>query len=154
MTTRSAFHALVFFTISVFTFLPGMAWAQPYGYGYPPYPPPPGYEQRSVPPSPAYSGQRKQPAGKQGSVEISSPKDGAQIPRNQPVSLVYSVDPGPKGDHVHVYIDGEEVTMLRQLEGQYRVGPLQPGRHQLAIKVVNRGHVPIGIESSVTVYVR
>jgi hypothetical protein len=152
MNARTVLQVFVLLFPSVFTFLPVRAWAQP--YGYPPYPPPPGYERRSAVPSPSYSGQREQPSAEQGSVKISSPKNGAQIPRNQSVDLVYSVDPGPAGDHVHVYVDGEEVAMLRQLEGRYRVGPLQPGRHRLAIKVVNRGHVPIGIESSVMVYVR
>jgi hypothetical protein len=85
------------------------------------------------------------------SVTIHAPQDGAELATGEPVTLKYKVVPGPRGDHVHVYVNGGEVAILRELDGSYVVGPLGPGRHELAIKVVNRAHVPIGVESSVTV---
>jgi hypothetical protein len=89
-----------------------------------------------------------------GSVTISSPEDGARLKAGQPITLSYRVLPGPQGDHVHVYVDGDEVAILRELEGNFVLDPLPLGRHELAIKVVNRGHVPIGVESAIHVEVR
>jgi hypothetical protein len=121
--------------------------AQP--YGYPGGIGPPGYRQpypAARPPAPA--------AREEASVEILAPRDGLTLGRGDVLTLEYAVDPGPKGDHVHVYVDGREVAMVRKLEGSYRVGRLRPGTHQVAIKVVNRAHVPIGVEQSISVNVR
>jgi hypothetical protein len=85
------------------------------------------------------------------SVIIQAPQDGAALAAGEPVELQYKVVPGPRGDHIHVYVDGAEVAILRELEGTYTVAPQGPGPHELAIKVVNRAHVPIGVESAVTV---
>jgi hypothetical protein len=138
------------------------AFAQPYGppgyappgYGPPGYGAPPGYGRAGYGPvSAAQSGEN--PAQAQAaSVIISEPKDGAQLNGGEQVTLKYKVVPGPQGDHVHVYVDGEEVAILRELEGSYAVGPLTPGRHKVGIKVVNRAHVPIGVASSVAIYVK
>lgn len=111
------------------------ATAQPYGsYGGQP---PPGMAEKM-----------------EGSVIISSPQSGATLSSRQPVMLDYSVDPGPKGDHVHVYVNGREVDVVRRLKGRHNVGSLPPGSYEIAIKVVNRIHVPIGVEASVKVEVR
>lgn len=138
------------------------ASAQPYvppgyappGYGPPGYGAPPGYGRAGY--AHVYAAQSgENPAWEQAaSVTISEPKDGAQLTAGGPVTLKYKVIPGPRGDHVHVYVDGEEVAILRELEGSYAVGSLTPGRHELAIKVVNRAHVPIGVESSIAVEVK
>jgi hypothetical protein len=138
------------------------ALAQPYGpadyappgYGPPGYGPPPRYGHPGY--GPVYSAQsRENPAQAQAaSVTISEPQDGAQLNGGEQVALKYKVVPGPQGDHVHVYVDRREVAILRELEGRYALGPLTPGRHELAIKVVNRAHVPIGVESSIAVEVQ
>jgi hypothetical protein len=139
-----------------------VALAQPYGppayappgYGPPGYGPPPAYGHPGY--GPVYAAQSgENPAQTQAaSVTISEPKDGGQLTAGGPVTLKYKAIPGPQGDHVHVYVDGREVAILRELEGSYAVGPLTPGRHELAIKVVNRAHVPIGVESSIAVEVK
>lgn len=119
------------------------AQAQPYGgygYGY-------GSTQTAVPAG-------NPSASEEASVTIWTPKDGAAVPAADKFQLSYKVSPGPKGDHVHLYVDGREVAVLRDLDGTYGVGPLNTGRHELAIKVVNRSHVPIGVESSVSVTVQ
>ena len=98
------------------------------------------------------AGQAENPARAEAPlVTIHAPQDGAELAAGEPVTLKYKVIPGPRGDHVHVYVNGGEIAILRELEGSYVVGPLDPGRHEVAIKVVNRAHVPIGVESSVTV---
>ena len=69
------------------------------------------------------------------SVTITSPKDGAKLKSGQPITLSYEVVTGPRGDHVHVYVDGDEVAILRELEGNFVLEPLPRGSHELAIKV-------------------
>ncbi len=90
-------------------------------------------------------------SGEAASVSIFTPVDGAEIDAGQPFTLKYQVSPGPKGDHVHLYINGTEVAILRKLEGSYRIAPLSEGRYELSVKVVNRAHVPIGVEASVNI---
>lgn len=86
-------------------------------------------------------------------VTISEPSEGATLDVMEQNQIAYSVTPGPKGDHVHVYVDGAEVDILRSLEGSYTLPSLEPGQRQLCIKVVNRAHVPIGVEDCVGVNV-
>ncbi len=87
-------------------------------------------------------------------VTISSPKDGATLDVMEQNKLTYAVVPGPRGDHVHVYVDGKEVDILRALKGTYTLPTLEPGKHELCVKVVNRAHVPIGVQDCVHVRVQ
>lgn len=82
-------------------------------------------------------------------VKILSPADGAKLDSMDLAKLVYEVRPGPKGDHIHVYVDGKEVGILQRLKGSYALESLSPGQHSLCIKVVNKAHVPIGVEQCV-----
>jgi hypothetical protein len=90
----------------------------------------------------------------QGKVTITSPAAGATLDAMDENKLVYDVDPGPRGDHVHVYVDNKEVGILRRLKGSYTLETLSPGRRNLCVKVVNKAHVPIGIEQCVQVVVK
>ncbi len=90
----------------------------------------------------------------QGKVLITSPADGATLDAMDENKLVYDVDPGPRGDHVHVYVDNKEVGILRRLKGSYTLETLSPGKRNLCVKVVNKAHVPIGIEQCVQVVVK
>lgn len=90
----------------------------------------------------------------QGKVAITSPIDGSTLDALDENQLVYEVEPGPRGDHVHVYVDGKEVGILRKLKGSYLLESLTPGNRSLCIKVVNKAHVPIGIEKCVRVTVK
>lgn len=90
----------------------------------------------------------------QGSVHILAPADGAQLDAFDANPIRYEVVPGPNGDHVHLYVDDREVAILRKLQGSYTPETLAPGRHTLCIKVVNKAHVPIGVQQCITVDVR
>jgi len=87
----------------------------------------------------------------QGKVLITSPVEGATLDALDENVLVYEVDPGPRGDHVHVYIDGKEAGILRKLKGSYPLEPTSPGKRSICVKVVNKAHVPVGIEQCVQV---
>lgn len=86
-------------------------------------------------------------------VKITAPADGAKVDGMELTRLAYEVKPGPKGDHVHVYVDGKEVGILRQLKGAYTLESLAPGPRAICVKVVNRAHVPIGVEQCIKVRV-
>lgn len=86
-------------------------------------------------------------------VKITSPADGAKLDAMAPHQVVYDVIPGPTGDHSHLYVDNKEVAVLRQLKGSYTFAALAPGQHAICIKVVNKGHTPIGVEQCVKVNV-
>lgn len=90
----------------------------------------------------------------QGKVLITSPADGATLDALDENRLVYAVDPGPRGDHVHVYVDNREIGILRKLKGSYLLESLSSGARNLCVKVVNKAHVPVGIEQCVKVTVK
>ncbi|MBI4936620.1 MAG: hypothetical protein HY846_00090 [Nitrosomonadales bacterium] len=87
------------------------------------------------------------------SVTISSPADGAKLNWAEPTKINYEVMPGAKGDHVHLYVDDKETSVLRQLKGSHTLETLKPGKHEICIKIVNKGHTPIGVQQCVKVTV-
>ena len=90
----------------------------------------------------------------QGKALITSPADGATLDAMDQNKLDYDVDPGPRGDHVHIYVDDKEVGILRKLKGSYTLETLSSGKSDICVKVVNKAHVPVGIEKCVQVSVK
>jgi hypothetical protein len=88
------------------------------------------------------------------SVMISAPADGAMLPQKQPVTVSYEAVTGPKGDHVHIYVDGERVAVLRQLSGEHNLGVLKPGMHKISVEIVTNAHQHIGVGKEISVDVR
>lgn len=86
-------------------------------------------------------------------VKIASPADGAKLDAMAQNKVVYDVSPGPKGDHSHIYVDKKEAAVLRKLKGEYLLETLAMGSHDICIKVVNKGHTPIGVEKCIKVKV-
>lgn len=89
-----------------------------------------------------------------GAVTIVSPANDATLDAMAENRIAYDVAPGPQGDHTHLYVDGKEIAVLRQLKGSYTLASLAPGAHELCIKVVNKNHTPTGIEKCVKVKVQ
>lgn len=89
----------------------------------------------------------------EGSITISAPADGARLDPMAQNRIAYEVVPGPGTDHVHLYVDGKEAAVLRQLKGSYPLETLAPGQHAICIKLVNKAHTPIGVERCVNVTV-
>lgn len=88
-----------------------------------------------------------------GAVRIVTPADGAKLDAFDQNKISYEVVPGPKGDHVHLYVDGKETAILRELKGSRTLETLSPGNHDICVKVVNKAHVPIGVEQCIKVNV-
>ena len=89
----------------------------------------------------------------EGSVSISTPADGAKLQAAADNRVTYEIMPGPKGDHSHLYIDGKEIAVLRELKGSAPLKTLAAGPHEVCVKVVNKNHTPIGVEKCVKVMV-
>ncbi|MCL5060745.1 MAG: hypothetical protein M1449_09855 [Candidatus Thermoplasmatota archaeon] len=90
----------------------------------------------------------------QGKALIRSPADGATLDAMDENRLAYEVNPGPRGDHAHLYVDNKEVAILRKLKGSYLLETLSSGKRSLCVKVVNKAHVPIGIGQCIQVTVK
>jgi len=90
----------------------------------------------------------------QGTVLITSPEDGATLDAMDEIRLAYAVNPGPRGDHSHLYVDNKEVAILRERTGSYLLETLSSGKRSLCVKIVNKAHVPIGIGQCIQVTVK
>lgn len=86
-------------------------------------------------------------------VKILAPADGARLDAMAQNKISYEVTPGSKGDHTHLYVDGKETAILRELKGSHTIETLATGSHTICIKVVNKNHTPIGVEKCVKVKV-
>ena len=84
-------------------------------------------------------------------VKITSPADGGKVKASEPVNVIYDITPGPGGDHAHIYVNDKEAGILRKLNSSFSLDPLPAGTHTVCVKVVNRGHAPIGQESCIKV---
>lgn len=84
-------------------------------------------------------------------IDISSPVDGARLDTKAQNKLDYNVTIGGDGDHIHVYVDGKQVALLRQMKGSYTLESLAQGSHEICIKIVNKNHTPIGVDRCVKV---
>jgi hypothetical protein len=105
-----------------------------------------------------------------GFVRILSPSDGTWMDRTALIQLVYEAGPGAGGDHLGLYIDGEEATMLLQwrhhhvgekiasaqgpVTGYYPLINLKPGERTVCLRVVGKTHGPGGPSQCITVHVR
>ena len=85
--------------------------------------------------------------------KITYPHEGEKLGAMSRKQIAYEVDPGPQGDHIHLYVDNKEAVILRKLAGSHPLDSMVPGPHTLCIKVVNKAHVPIGVEQCVKVNV-
>lgn len=83
--------------------------------------------------------------------KITYPHDGDKLGAMSKKQIDYEVDPGPRGDHIHLYVDDREAVILRKLAGSHPLESMAPGLHELCIKVVNKAHAPIGVEKCVNV---
>lgn len=85
--------------------------------------------------------------------KITFPPDGAKLDAMSQNRIDYEVNPGPRGSHIHLYVDNEEAAILRKLSGSHALESLPLGAHSLCIKLVNKAHVPIGVEQCISVKV-
>jgi len=86
-----------------------------------------------------------------GSIMISSPANGAIVSSNSKVSITYAAMLGPTGDHLHLYVDGKRVDVLREIKGSTSIDALPAGKHHICLTVNTSSHAPTGVETCVDV---
>jgi hypothetical protein len=88
------------------------------------------------------------------SIQIVSPADHAQLDAGESYPLEYRVTLGPGDDHFHVWVDGERSPGIHDLQGTYRLPKMTAGEHVITLKLVDKGHVPTGPQTSIRVTVK
>jgi hypothetical protein len=88
------------------------------------------------------------------SLKILTPADDAHLDAGESYSLQYEVAMGPGDDHFHVWVDGDRSPGIHDLKGTYALPKMGPGDHVITLKLVDKGHVPTGPETSIKVHVK
>lgn len=76
-------------------------------------------------------------ADEDGSVVITAPADGAVV-QAPLIEVTFEVVKGRRGDHVHLYVDGNFEAIVK--DDRYVLKGLPPGEHQLDVKLATRRH--------------
>jgi hypothetical protein len=87
-----------------------------------------------------------------GDITIIAPKNHAVFDNGKDVKLTYDVHLSPKGNHLHIYVDGQAPIIDRDVSGcpcSMTLPHLAPGKHSVAVKEAMANHVLTGIESTV-----
>lgn len=84
-----------------------------------------------------------------GSVIISSPKDGDILSPNKKIKVKYKAIHGEKGHHLHLYVDDQPEIMVKKLKGSYRLDSLPPGKHGICIRLMDKDHAETGAQDCV-----
>ncbi len=90
-------------------------------------------------------------AATNGKITISSPANGTTVSSHNQVPLTYDAILGPNGDHLHLYVDGNRVDILRQAKATTELAAMAPGKHHICLEVNTKAHVSTGVESCVDV---
>lgn len=86
-----------------------------------------------------------------GKITIISPAKGALVSADSKVSVNYEAMLGPKGDHLHLYLDDKRIDVLRQLKGSATLDAMAPGKHKICLTENTKWHMSTGLESCVEV---
>jgi len=84
-------------------------------------------------------------------VRISAPRDGAIVPAGEPVTIRYEAKLSPRGDHLHISVDGGKPDIVKQVKGAHTIGPLPAGIHTVLVTEVTSEHIPTGNDASIRI---
>ncbi len=86
-----------------------------------------------------------------GKLTFLSPADGAVVGVNQKFSVSYEAELGPKGNHLHLYLDDHRLDVLRQTKGSYDVVIGAPGKHAICLEIETSWHFSTGVRQCIGV---
>lgn len=86
-----------------------------------------------------------------GKINIWSPLSGEEVSTKHKVPISYESILGSDGDHLHLYVDGKRVDILREKNGTAEVGPLALGKHHICLEENTKAHVSTGVQTCVDV---
>lgn len=84
-------------------------------------------------------------------INITSPANDARLDAKAQNKIIYDAILNGQGDHIHVYVDGKQTALLRQIKGSHSLDLLTQGKHEICVKIVDRNHTPIGVERCIKV---
>ncbi len=88
----------------------------------------------------------------EGKITILSPKDGAEVDVNKPVMVSFEAVWGPKGNHLHLYLDNHRLDVIRQPKGSEDIhNVLMVGKHEICLEIETSWHFSTGVRQCVTV---
>lgn len=90
-------------------------------------------------------------AADEGKITILSPAEGTVIHAGDTVKVEYAADMGPKGDHLHLYLDERRIDVLRQPKGTGEVRVLMAGAHQICLTINTSWHFSTGVKQCVNI---
>jgi len=88
-----------------------------------------------------------------GKVTFLSPADGTVVKLGDKVTVSYEADLGPKGNHLHLYLDDRRMEVLRQTKGTADILMQLPGTHEICLEIETSWHFSTGVRQCVNVNV-
>ena len=82
-------------------------------------------------------------------ISITQPVGGTQFKSGSKIEVSFEATPGPKGDHVHLYLDDRKPVVLQQLKGSHTLDDVASGKHGLSARIVDKEHAEIGVQDCV-----
>lgn len=87
----------------------------------------------------------------EGKVTVLSPQNGAEVSVNKPVTVSFEAVWGPKGNHLHLYLDDHRVDVIRQAKGSEDIVIPMVGKHEICLEIETSWHFSTGVKQCVTV---
>lgn len=78
----------------------------------------------------------------EGEVKIVSPQDGEVVNSSTVVAEFQIVDKGSRGDHFHLYLDGDGLGAV--FVNKFKLKNLSKGEHKLEMRLVSGNHRDLG----------
>lgn len=86
-----------------------------------------------------------------GKVTILSPADGAVVSTKDKVTISYEAEMGSKGNHLHLYLDGRRVEVLRQAKGTADMSVPMAGKHEVCLEIETSWHFSTDVKQCIHV---
>jgi hypothetical protein len=84
---------------------------------------------------------------------ILAPAEGSVLKAEQAYVLEYNIKPEANAEHVHLYVDGDEVGIGHKIKGDLPLGPLKVGERKICISPVNKNHTRTASQACINVMV-
>jgi hypothetical protein len=87
----------------------------------------------------------------EGKVTFLAPVDGAVVNTKDKVTVFYEAELGPKGNHLHLYLDGHRVDVLRQTKGSADIDIKKAGKHEICLEIETSWHFSTDVRKCISV---
>ncbi len=87
----------------------------------------------------------------EGKITFLAPPEGAVVSIDKPVTVSYEAIFGPKGNHLHLYLDDRRMDVLRQTKGSEDIRILLPGKHEICLEIETSWHFSTGVKQCISV---